>query len=229
MRTARERGRALRAGRSGRPTDRFPKLHDRLVERAGVRPGQDRSEGLLEASADERVLQVPFLAGPAGRDPQSVRFERDDGAAERDRRDGSGGVRADARKGLELADGGGEPTFPLPHELASRRVQVVGTGIVAGALPGLQDPADGGLREGVDRGERSHEPLEVRGRLRDARLLEEDLRDPDPVRVPVVAPRQRSTVETVPSEEGGRERGRERRHGRRSGTHGPRTRDGAET
>ncbi len=39
VRAARERDRAGRAPRSGRTTDRFPELHDGLVELAGVRPG----------------------------------------------------------------------------------------------------------------------------------------------------------------------------------------------
>jgi hypothetical protein len=171
---------------------------------------------------DVRVPHVPFLTGPAGRDPPPVRFERDHGATERDRRDGSGGVRADARKGLELGDGGRESPLPLPHDPAGRRVQVVGASVVASALPDLEHLTDRGPRERADRREGAHEPLEVRRGLRDAGLLEEDLRDPDAVRVPVTTPRQRSPVETVPSEEGRSERGRERRRGRRSGTHGPR-------
>ncbi len=39
VRAARERDRTGRALRSGRTTDRFPELHDGLVELAGVRPG----------------------------------------------------------------------------------------------------------------------------------------------------------------------------------------------
>jgi hypothetical protein len=229
MRAARERDRARRAIRSGRPTDRLPELHDRLVELAGVRSGQDRNEGLIESTEDERVSQVPVLPGPTSGDPPTVRLERDHGLIERDRRDGAGDVRADARQGLEFGNGGGEATLPRPHDPAGRREQVVGAGIVAGPLPDLQDPAHGRARERANRGERAHESLEVRGRLCDARLLEEDFRDPDPVRVPVVAPGQRPMVEAVPSDEGRRERGRERRHGRRSGTHGPRGSDGAET
>jgi hypothetical protein len=41
MRAARERDRAARTIWAGRPTGRFPELHDRLVELAGVRPRQD--------------------------------------------------------------------------------------------------------------------------------------------------------------------------------------------
>jgi len=229
MSTARERGRAGRAVRPGRSADRFPELHDRFVERAGLRRGQDRGEGLLEPSTHERVPHVAFLAGPTGRDPPAVRFEGNHGATERDRGHGPGGVGADSRKGLELGNGRGEPASRLSHDPAGGRVQVVRPGIVAGALPDLQDPTEGRARERVDRGERADEPLEVRGGLRDARLLEQDLRDPDPIRVPVAAPRKCSTVDTVPLEKGGREGGREQSRGRRSGTHGPRTPDGAET
>ena len=130
--------------------------------------------------------------------------------------------RPDARKGLELGDGGGEAPRPLPHDPAGRHVQVVGAGVVAGALPDLQHPADWGARERLNGRERAHEPLEVRRSLRDAGLLEEDLRDPDPVRIPIATPRQRPLVETVPSQEGRSESSRERRRGRRSGAHGPR-------
>ncbi len=171
--------------------------------------------------ADERVPHVPLLKRPAGRDPLPVRLERDHGTTERDRRNGSGGVRPDARKGLELGDGGGEAPRPLPHDPAGRHVQMVGAGVVAGALPDLQHPADRGARERLNGRERAHEPLEVRCSLRDAGLLEEDLRDPDPVRVSVATPWQRPPVEPVPSQEGRSESSRERRRGRRSGTHGP--------
>jgi hypothetical protein len=229
MRAAGEGDRASPAIRSGRPTDRLPELHDRLVELAGVRGGKDRREGFFESGADERRPHVALLPGPTGRDPPAVRLERDHGSTERDRRDGAGGVRADARKGLELGHGGREPPVPRPRDPAGRREHVVGAGIIAGPLPELQYPARRRARERADRGERTDEPLEVRRRLCDARLLQEDLRDPDPVRVPVLAPGQRPPVLAIPTNEGRRECGRERRRGRRSGAHGPPPPDGAET
>jgi len=215
------RDRADGAQRTGRPADRLPELHHCLVEIARASPGQQGDQGRLEARADGRVANVPFLAGPAGRDPEAVRLERDVGATERDRRDGSGDVRTDAGKALEFGRGGGEAASSISDEPTSRLVQVMGPAVVAGPFPDLEDAADAGARERVDGGERFHEPLEVRGGLGDAGLLQQDLRDPDAVRVPVAPPWQRSTVEPIPPEQVGRQRGREGCRGQGGGTHGP--------
>jgi hypothetical protein len=118
---------------------------------------------------------------------------------ERDRRDGPSDVRTDAGKLLKLGGAGGEATSEFPNDTAGRLAQVVGPGVVARSLPHLEDSVEGGARESVDRGERGHEPFEVRSGLGDAGLLKQDLCDPDAVRVAVAPPRQRSAVAAIPA------------------------------
>ena len=229
VRAAGECDRAGRAVRSGRPADGLPELHDRLVERAGVRPGQGRLERPLEASPNGRRAHVPPLSGPSGRDPQAVRLQGDHRTAEGDRRDGPRDVRADARKGLELRHGGGDPPSALRNEPPGRGVEVVRARVVAGTLPDLEHPVRRSASERADGRERAQEPLEVRDRLRDPRLLEEDLRDPDTVGIPVEAPRERPPAEAVPAHERRDERRGKRRRVGQGRTHRPRAGDEART
>jgi hypothetical protein len=229
-RTARERHGTVCAVRPARSTDRLPELHDRLVELSRVRPGQDGGERVRKAPADGRDAEVPFLSGPAGRDPEAVRLEGHVRPAERDGRDRPGDVRADSGKALELGNGGGKPPSPLVHDLAGRRMEMVSAAVVAGALPELQYPGPRRAGERLDGRELAHKPLEVRGGQGDPRLLKEHLCDPDPVRVPVGAPRKRASMGAVPSEECRDERGRDRRGNPRGGsTHGAQRLDEAET
>ena len=88
---------------------------------------------------------------------------------------------------------------------------MAGPGVVSRALPGLQDLNAVRVGQSRDRGEPSHETLEVRDRLSDAGLLQEDLGDPDPVRVAIATPGERATVGPEPSKKG---RGHRRRHDR---------------
>jgi hypothetical protein len=169
---ARERRGAASALRMDRPADRLSELHHRFVELTGATRGQESGEHRLELVAYGSGANVPFLPGPPRRDPESVRLERHFAGAEGDRRDGAGDVRSDAGKGLELGDGGRDLPAHLAHDPSCRGVQVVGAAVVAGALPDLQDAPDGRAREAFDRRKGGHEPLEVRGRLVDARLLQ---------------------------------------------------------
>jgi hypothetical protein len=199
----------------GGETYRFSELHHRLVEIARMVRREDREERRLEASADAPVAHVALLPGPASGDPQTVRLERDLGPVEGDRRDGPGGVRADPGKSLELSDGGREPSPVLPYDSTGCLEEVVGPGVVAGALPDFEDATEGSTREVVHRRKGVHESLEVGSGLRDARLLKENLGHPDPVRVAVRPPRERTTLQAIPTEQGGGEFRRKRLPDRR--------------
>jgi hypothetical protein len=221
--TARSSYRADRAAGPEGKADGLAQLHHGLVERPGRLRRQDGEERAPEARAHSGVADVTLLERPAGRDAQPVRLEGNHRPAEGEGGDGSGDVRTDAGQLLELVHRAREPTPSLPHEEAGGLVEAMGPGVVAGPLPDLEDLPDRGPRERLDGGEPLDEPGEVAGRGGDARLLQEDLGDPDVVRLPVRAPGKRPTVGVVPSEKVGRERGRERLDGRRrSGTHGPR-------
>ena len=218
---AREAHRAFGTMRPGGQTYRFSELHHRLVEIARIVRREDREERRLEASADAPVAHVALLTGPASGDPQTVRFERDLGSVERDRRDGPGDVRADSGKFLELRDGSREPSPVLPNDSAGCLEEAVGPSVVAGALPDFEDTTEGSTREGVHRREGVHEPFEIGSGLCDARLLKENLGHPDPVRVAVRSPWERSALEAVPTEQGGGELRRQGLGNRRRRTHGP--------
>jgi hypothetical protein len=167
-----ERHRAVEAVRSGRPTDRLPELHHRLVEPPGFARGEDRGEARHETRPDAGVAKIALLARPSGRDPKAVRFERDRRRSEGDRRDRPGDVGTHAGERLEFRDGTRELSSMFAEELFRGFVKVVSTGIVPGAFPELQDAADRSARQRLDRRELPDEPLEVRDRLRDSSLLQ---------------------------------------------------------
>ena len=200
-RPARERDRTVVAVRAHRSADRLPKLHHRLVELAGTRRGHEPEQDGLEVGSNGAVADVPLLPGPAGRDPQPVRLERDLASAERDRSDGPCDVRPDPGKRLELGNARGKLASVLVDDPPGGRVEVVRPGVVARPFPDLEHASDRRAGERVDGRKGAHEPLEVRGRLLDSRLLQQHLGDPDPVGVPVRAPREEATVPAIPAEE----------------------------
>ncbi len=194
-----------RAGVASGPTgkaDGLPEFHQRLVERPARAVPERPEERSLEPTADLRSSEVALLADEPGGDPEPVRLERDHRAIEREGGDGSGDVRADARERLELGDRVGEAPPAPEGDRPGRRVEVAGAGVVARTLPDLEDPVERGGGERLDRRERDAEPLEVRDRLGDAGLLEEDFGEPDPVRIAVASPGEGPSVPGEPGEEG---------------------------
>jgi hypothetical protein len=184
-----------------RPADRLAELHDRLVERAPVGTRENLLEGGAQPGADRGPAYVPLLPGPAGGDSDAVCLERDHRHAEGEARDRPRDVRADPREALELLDRVGHHAGPVALDEAGGPVEVPGSCVVARARPGSEHLGLRRRRERGDAGEASDEPLEVRTSLGDARLLEEDLGHPDPVRVPILPPRERPTVLVEPGEE----------------------------
>jgi hypothetical protein len=79
-------------------------------------PRQEGDERGLETCADGSCAHVSLLPRPAGRDPQTVRFEGELGAIERDCRDGPSDVRTDAGKLFELGYGRRETTSLLADD-----------------------------------------------------------------------------------------------------------------
>ena len=186
-----ERGeRALPAPGLPGKADRLSELHQRLVERAGRVGRHPGLEGLAEPSARARAVDRGGLGGEPGPDAEPVRLQREDGLAVREARDGRRGVVADPRQGAPRVPGPGKAPSPVGHDRPGRRVQVARPRVVARALPCLQHRVEVGGREGLDRREPVEEPPVVRDGLGDAGLLQEDLRDPDRIRLPAGAPRE---------------------------------------
>lgn len=194
--------RALRASRAPRGADGLPELHDRLVERAGRVRAERAAELLLEAPPDGHRTEFPLFPRPAGGDPEPVRLEGHRRDAEGHRGDRPGDVRAHAGHRLEAGHGRRDTATVTGDDLPRRRVEVTGPGVVAGALPELEDPFEGSGGEGGDVGKGADEPFEVRRRLVDARLLKQYLGDPDAIGVPVLPPRERPAVGREPCQEG---------------------------
>src|SRR5690606_8082495 len=143
----------------------------------------------------------------AGEDAGHVAVEDGQRYAVGEGEHGRHGIVADAGEG---AGGGlvrGEPAAVVASDLLRGAVEVPGTRVVAESLPRLQDVVERRLRQRLDGRERFDEPLEVRPRLLDARLLEHDLREPDAVRIAAavgarLAPGERPAALLEPGDQG---------------------------
>ena len=193
--------RARRAVGAAGPADRLAELHQRLVELPGPLPRELPLQGLPQAGPNGGSANVVLLERPPGGHAEAVRLEGHDRFAEGEARHGGAHVRAEAGEFRELPRGRREESVPLPHNLAGGLPEVAGASVVAQALPRLQHLP---FRTGCERlngRERLQERGVAGGRGRHAGLLEEDLRDPDPVRVAVGSPRERPSVCREPGEE----------------------------
>jgi len=203
-----EADRTHRALGGGREADRLPELHQRLVEPGGPEAGEEAFEGRAELLAHGGRAEVAFLPGPTGRHAKAVGLQRHLGRVEREARDRPGDVGPDPGQGFELGNGPGQLSAEGGSEDPGRGMEVPGAGVVAGALPRLQHLGPIRRSERGDAREPVDEPLEVRNGLGDARLLQENLSDPDAVRVAAEPPGERASVDAEPVEQ---------RHGRSRG------------
>ena len=184
--------------RDHRPADRLPELHHRLVELPRRRWRQQSGQDASEPLPDGRGPEVPLLPDPPRGHSETVRFQGHDRGRVGEARHRPGDVGSDAGQRLPSLDRGRPRPAPAPRHDPGRRVEVSRPGVVPSALPHLQDVRLPGGGEGVDGREAPHKPLEVRDRLRDPGLLEQDLGDPDAVRVPVAPPGERPPMRAEP-------------------------------
>ena len=112
--------------------------------------------------------------------------------------DRPGRVGAHAGQLPEIVHLGGDHAAGSAHDDAGRLMEVAGAGIVAEALPGLEDAVLAGPGERPHVGKLLQEPLVVGDDRVDAGLLEHDLGHPDPVGVLRPAPGQIPFVCPVP-------------------------------
>jgi hypothetical protein len=191
-----------------RTTERLPQFHDSLVELARGRGGKEARERDGEATAHPGRADRAALERPAGRDPEAVRLEGDHGYPVQQARQCRRHVGTDAGELLPLLHTCGEAPVAFPDHATSRLVEVPRPCVVAGSLPDLQHVGLGCRGEPLDGREASNHLLEVGDRLGDASLLQEDLGEPGPVRVPSGPPGERPAVRAVPRHERAGERGR---------------------
>ncbi len=119
---------------------------------------------------------------------------------EGDGADGGGGIVPDPLQRTDAVQGVGKTT--RRHDLPRRGMQVPRPAVVAEALPKTQHLvlARRGERAHVRPG--GHEALPVSLSLGNARLLENDLAQPDGIRVPRAAPGQVAPVGIIPGQDG---------------------------
>ena len=95
----------------------------------------------------------------------------------------------------------------LPDDHLRRRVQMMRAPVVAEAAPQLEHAVDRRGGERADVGKRGQKALVVRNDRRHLRLLQHDLREPDPIRIARALPREVvPAVRALPGGQTGRER-----------------------
>lgn len=201
VRTAPLGHRAHGAPRCSGAAHGLAELHDRFVESARIDRRQVGVQEPPEITACPRRTRVPFEPVPAGEHPHPVRLEGGDLLAEREAGDRPRDVRPETRQLLELGPAPGPDAPPFADQDPGRLQEPMGAGVIAGAFPDLEDRADRRGRQPLEVGEAFEEAPVVRDGLSDAGLLEQDLRDPDPVGIAVGPPRERTPVRPEPVEQ----------------------------
>ncbi len=201
------RERTHEAARRRRRADGRAKLHQALVEiagrgrggerrhqRAGVRPQRLSARGRFDVVLDGEH---------ATEHARDIAVDEGCALAERDRRDGSRGVRPDAGHAAQLGRGARELAL-VAHGLGAG-MQVACSRVVAEARPDLEYVVERRGRERRHRREPRHPALPVGDHGGDARLLQHDLADPDRVGIARAAPRQVPLHLRVVRDDGGRD------------------------
>ena len=124
--------------------------------------------------------------------------------------DGRGGIVSHPPQGAYRGVIGREVSAVFGDHLSSRSVQVSGTAIVSQSLPQLQHLILIGGSQRADGGVAFRKTEIVFHALHDARLLENDLRQPNAVRVVGFAPRQGAMILAIPRNQGVEIHGTER-------------------
>jgi hypothetical protein len=123
--------RAKVAPRPPGQTDPRAQLHERLVEFTGRATGHELPRQRSDRAVKRRRADALADAREARQDTLDVAIDRGNTLAERDARDGPGGVRPDAGEFLPLGRGRWKPAAALARDEAGRAVQVAGAGVVA--------------------------------------------------------------------------------------------------
>jgi hypothetical protein len=115
--------------------------------------------------------------------------------------DGSGCVFSNARETQKLFPVLRKPAPAAGNDLLCRSVEMPGSGVVAKVFPEFQDLFRASFSQGIYGGEPYEKTLVIRDHCIHLGLLEHDLRDPDEVRVPGMAPGEIPGMAGIPSEQ----------------------------
>ena len=164
------------------------------------------------ADARLRRRQRFFNGVEPRHDAFDVAIDRRRAPIERNRRDGSCGVWADARQFAQSILGVGKVSAVRLRDRLCASVQVARAGVVAEPRPKLENIVEACCRKRLDGRKAGQKSFEIWSDGFDRRLLQHDFGQPDAVRIAFLpvrrAPRQLAAVAIVPGEQrrGGRRR-----------------------
>ena len=172
---------ALPAARPAARADRGAEVHNGLGIGRKVPRG-----GVLFGVVPQAVFNGP-VTGPAGNGmitrehPLHIAVQDRIAPAAGQRQDRARGGTADARQGDEIGERPRELALEFRHNPPGRLVQITRPGVVTEPAPMRQNGVWLGRRERPDIREAAHESPVVRDHRAHLRLLQHDLRDPDPI------------------------------------------------
>ena len=201
------RHRAALARGPGARADRGAEIHQPLRvgldvapghERLGVAPQRRRDLGLAGEARDAAVAREHAL--DVAVEDRGAPAEREDG----DRRRGRATDSRECREAVDILRKGAAVSL---HDRPGRGVQMVRAAVIAEPAPESQHVVERCRGQSGDIGKTVEETPVVRQRRRDLRLLQHDLRQPDPVRVARVLPGEvPAAVHSLPRDEARGER-----------------------
>jgi hypothetical protein len=194
--------RARAAGRRTRGAYRRTQIHQRLREVA---------RAVFRNQIERAVVNRPLRLRQGdldGRQPRDdalgIAVDGRGAAAMSDRRDGAGGIGADAGQFPQSLLGVGKPAAQFTGNGAGAGVQVACPGIVAEPRPGAEHLIERGRGQRLDARPALHEAQEVRRDGGCRRLLQHDFGQPDAIGIGRFArfrpPRQAPAVAVVPGQ-----------------------------
>ena len=192
-------GAALRC--AVRQADGRAQLHECLREIAAVPRGVNCAQFFADAPPHAHIGRRVGADRQPQDHAQNVAVHGGSGRFKADGGDGPGGIVADTGQG---ADGGKLPrelAAVLLHDALRRLLQVAHTGIVAEALPELQQHVLGRACQRSDIRQTLEKAEIIAADGFNARLLQHDLREPDVIRLTVAPPWQVAAVFRKPRQQ----------------------------
>ena len=198
FRLANRSERTVAAARPGRGADQGAELHHRLIEFADRFYGQQRFRVLPKPPLHRRFPGILGNAEQPAQHALAVRLDDRQSAVIRLRKDGVGGVAAEARQGTDQLRVVGDGGMGGLMQNSSRLPQASGPAVIAQPFPLTQHVLLVGLGQMGERWEAMEKAFEMRDDGGDLGLLKHDLADPDAIRVAIEPPGKRPGVLAEP-------------------------------
>ena len=182
------RQRAQQAKGLPRPAEGGTNLHQRLIGVARPQLIQQLAGGAEQTGAYLPAFRVLFEGQPAAEHPLDIAIEHRHLFAESLRGDGRGRIGSNTRQLLPFRRRAWQ--LGQGDKYLGRRVQLTGPAVITQTRPARQHLVDFSRRQRRQARKRSQESPIVGNHGLHLRLLQHHLRDPYPVRVPVLPPGQ---------------------------------------